>query len=257
LKAVILAGGRGTRLSEETVSRPKPMIDIGGRPLIWHVMKSFECYGVTEFVICCGYKGYMIKEYFANYFLRNSDATFDLKNNAVEIHSSSTEPWRVTLTDTGESTMTGGRLRRARAYLDGEDFFFTYGDGVSDVDIDALVDCHKRNGRLATVTAVRPPARFGALRVDGERAVGFREKPVGDGGWINGGYFVLSPAVIDYIEGDATVWEQEPLAALTAAGQLSVYCHEGMWQTVDTLRDKEQLISMWGSGQLPWKIRPV
>lgn len=255
IKAVILAGGRGTRLAEETGTRPKPMIDVGGRPLVWHVMKSFERYGVNDFLICCGYKGYVLKEYFANYVLHNSDVTFDMKNNAREIHSSSSEPWRVTLIDTGEETMTGGRLRRARKFLDEEgSFFLTYGDGVADVDIDALLACHKRNGRLATVTAVRPPARFGALKVEGERAAGFREKPVGDGSWINGGYFVLSTDVLDYIDGDATVWEHEPMTRLAAEDQLSVYTHCGTWQPVDTVRDKEQLVAMWESGLLPWKV---
>lgn len=253
MKAVILAGGRGTRISEETVSRPKPMIDIGGRPLIWHVMKCFSRYGVYDFVICCGYKGYMIKEYFANYFLHNSDVTFDMKHNEVEVHSSSSEPWRVTVLDTGLDTMTGGRLRRAADYVGDEDFLLTYGDGVADVDVHELVHSHKQGGRLATVTAVRPPARFGALALDGDVASGFIEKPAGDGAWVNGGFFVLSPQVVDYIDGDGTIWEQGPLMTLASHRQLGAFRHEGIFQPVDTLRDKEQLTAMYADGRLPWR----
>lgn len=253
LKAVILAGGLGTRISEETSLRPKPMIDIGGRPLLWHVMKAFSRFGVFEFVILCGYKGYVIKEFFANYFLHMSNITFDLKSNEMEVHSCEVEPWRVTLLDTGEYTMTGGRLLRARDYVKDDRFFFTYGDGVADIDISGLLSFHLSTGKLATVTAVRPPGRFGALSIKNDSEVSaFLEKPEGDGNWINGGYFVLEPDVLDLIDGDDTAWEQEPMSALAHQGQLSAFRHTGIWQPVDTLRDKEQLISIWESGKLPW-----
>lgn len=252
MKVVILAGGLGTRISEETSLKPKPMIDIGGRPLLWHVMKSFSMYGATDFIICCGYKGYVIKEFFANYFLHMSNITFDLKSNEMEIHSCEVEPWRVTLIDTGEQTMTGGRLRRVREYLDDEPFYFTYGDGVADVNITELLEFHKRTNRLATVTAVQPPGRFGSLKVEGDMVSSFLEKPEGDGNWINAGFFVLEPQVIELIEDDMTIWEQEPLSTLASQGQLAVFKHTGIWQPVDTLRDKTHLVSLWESGKLPW-----
>ena len=252
MKVVILAGGLGTRISEETSLKPKPMIDIGGRPLLWHVMKSFSMYGATDFIICCGYKGYVIKEFFANYFLHMSNITFDLKSNEMEIHSCEVEPWRVTLIDTGEQTMTGGRLRRVREYLDDEPFYFTYGDGVADVNITELLEFHKRTNRLATVTAVQPPGRFGSLKVEGDMVSSFLEKPEGDGNWINAGFFVLEPEVIELIEDDMTIWEQEPLSTLARQGQLAVFKHTGIWQPVDTLRDKTHLVSLWESGKLPW-----
>ena len=253
MKAVILAGGLGTRLSEETVLKPKPMVEIGGRPILWHIMKIYSAHGVNEFVVCCGYKGYLIKEYFANYFLYMSDVTFDMANNRMEVHVKHAEPWQVTLVDTGEHTLTGGRLRRVRRYLDDQDFCFTYGDGVSDVDITALVAFHRARGRLATLTAVQPPGRYGALQLQLERVSGFQEKPQGDGGWINGGFFVLSPKVIDYIIGDATSWEDGPLEKLARDEQLSAYLHHGFWQPMDTLRDKFRLEELWASGKAPWK----
>lgn len=254
MKAVILAGGLGTRLSEETVVKPKPMIDIGGRPLLWHIMKNYEAHGVCDFIVCCGYKGYVIKEFFANYFLHTSDVTFDFQSNSMEVHSCAAEPWRVTLVDTGEQSQTGGRLRRVAPYLQDErDFCFTYGDGVADVDITALVAFHRAQGTLATVTVVRPPGRFGAVEMESAKVASFTEKPAGDGTWINGGFFVLSPRVIDFIEGDHTIWEAEPMKRLTRTGQLSAFRHEGIWQPVDTLRDKLQLASMWDHGELPWK----
>jgi glucose-1-phosphate cytidylyltransferase len=255
MKAVILAGGRGSRLSEETTMRPKPMVDIGGRPLIWHIMKGFSRFGVNDFVVCCGYKGYQIKEYFAHYYLHTTNVTFDLEHNDVEVHDSAAEPWRVTVVDTGEETMTGGRLRRVRKFVQDEDaFFFTYGDGVADVDVDALFARHRQNNTVATVTAVRTPGRFGALRLDDQVVEEFLEKPEGDGGWINGGFFVLSPRAIDYVAGDDTIWEQAPVARLAAEGQLGVYRHTGIFCPVDTLRDKEHLLDLWTSGKLPWKI---
>ena len=254
MKVVILAGGLGTRISEETSVKPKPMIDIGGRPLLWHVMKSFAMYGATDFIVCLGYKGYVVKEFFANYFLHMSNITFDLKSNAMEVHSCEVEPWRVTLVDTGNATMTGGRLRRVREYLDDEPFYFTYGDGVADVNVGQLLDFHKRNGRLATVTAVQPPGRFGALKIEDDLVSSFLEKPEGDGGWINGGFFVLEPEVIDLIKDDSTVWEQGPMLALAEQSQLSVFRHTGIWQPVDTLRDMTHLISLWESGKLPWGV---
>lgn len=254
MKAVILAGGLGTRISEETHLRPKPMIEIGGKPILWHIMKSYSAHGVNDFVICCGYKGYIIKEYFANYFLHMSDVTFDMVHNRMEVHEQKAEPWRVTLVDTGEDTMTGGRLKRVKEYLkDEEAFCFTYGDGVADVDIAASIAFHKAHGKLATVTAVLPPGRFGALAREGDAVRGFIEKPRGDGGWINGGFFVLSPKVIDYIATDSTSWELEPMAKLAAENQLHAFEHNGFWQPMDTLREKNLLEDLWASGEAPWK----
>ncbi|MCG9064513.1 glucose-1-phosphate cytidylyltransferase [Laribacter hongkongensis] len=254
MKAVILAGGLGTRISEETHLRPKPMIEIGGHPILWHIMKSYSTHGVNDFVICCGYKGYLIKEYFANYFLHMSDVTFDMVHNRMEVHDQKVEPWRVTLVDTGEDTMTGGRLRRIKKYLKNEEAFcFTYGDGVANVDITASIAFHKAHGKLATVTAVLPPGRFGALAREGNAVHGFIEKPRGDGGWINGGFFVLSPKVIDYIAGDSISWELEPMAKLAAANQLQAFEHNGFWQPMDTLREKNLLEDLWTSGKAPWK----
>lgn len=254
MKAVILAGGLGTRISEETGTKPKPMIEIGGKPILWHIMKIYGSHGITDFVICCGYKGYVIKEYFANYFLHMSDVTFDMNNNEMVINRQYAEPWRVTLVDTGDNTMTGGRLRRVRSYLEGEtDFCFTYGDGVSNVDVTALVAFHREHGKLATVTAVQPPGRYGSLDLVQTTVRGFVEKPQGDGGWINGGYFVLSTQAIDLIEGDATPWEGEPLRRLAQDDQLRAYQHDGFWQPMDTLRDKTALEALWESGNAPWK----
>jgi len=253
LKAVILAGGLGTRISEETHLKPKPMIEIGGRPILWHIMKLYSAHGVNEFVICCGYKGYLIKEYFANYFLHMSDVTFDMACNEMEVHQRKAEPWRVTLVDTGEQTMTGGRLRRVRDYVGDEDFCFTYGDGLSDLDITRLVSFHRSQGKLATLTATQPPGRFGALSLNNAQITTFQEKPDGDGSWINGGFFVLSPRVIDYIEGDDTPWEREPMERLAEEGQFVAYRHQGFWQPMDTLRDKLHLEDLWQSGQAPWK----
>jgi len=255
LKAVILAGGLGTRISEETHLKPKPMVEIGGKPILWHILKIYSAHGINEFVICCGYKGYLIKEYFANYFLHMSDVTFHMKLNSMEVHHKKAEPWQVTLVDTGEATMTGGRLKRVREYLDHGSFCFTYGDGVADVDVTALVAHHRSHGRLATVTAVQPPGRFGSLQIGGESAVlGFQEKPQGDGTWINGGFFVLEPEVIDRIDGDTCLWEQEPLRGLAAEGQLTAYHHHGFWQPMDTLRDRHLLEELWASGRAPWKL---
>ncbi|MFO7482861.1 glucose-1-phosphate cytidylyltransferase [Oceanibaculum nanhaiense] len=255
MKAVILAGGLGTRISEETHLRPKPMIEIGGKPILWHIMKIYSAHGVNDFVICCGYRGYVIKEYFANYFLHMSDVTFDMENNRMEVHERKSEPWRVTLVDTGEDTMTAGRLRRVAPYLEGEEAFcFTYGDGVADVDVSALIGFHRQHGREATVTAVRPPGRFGSLLREGDAVRGFVEKPRGDGGWINGGFFVLSPRAIRRIAGDQISWEGEPIASLAADDQLRAYEHTGFWQPMDTLRDKVQLEELWDSGRAPWKI---
>lgn len=254
MKAVILAGGRGTRLSEETGVRPKPMVEIGQRPVLWHIMKHYSAYGVNEFILCLGYKGFMVKEYFANYFLHMSDVTFDIAANSMHVHERFAEPWKVTLVDTGEETQTGGRLKRVRQYLEeGEDFCFTYGDGLCDVPIDRLIEFHRGNPSIATLTAVRPPGRFGALSLDRTRILSFQEKPQGDGGWINGGYFVLSPRAIDYIEGDATVWERAPLEQLAHEGMLSAFLHEGFWQPMDTLRDKMLLEDLWQTGKAPWK----
>lgn len=255
MKAVILAGGLGTRISEETVARPKPMIEIGGKPILWHIMKIYSAHGVNEFVICCGYKGYVIKEYFANYFLHSSDVTFDMASNQMHVHHRYSEPWKVTLIDTGEQTMTGGRLKRVRQYLDDDaDFCFTYGDGVSDVDVTESIRFHRQQRALATVTAVQPPGRFGSLAMKESRVTGFMEKPAGEGGWINGGYFVLSPKVIDLIDDDSTVWEREPLEGLAASGQLAPFMHHGFWQPMDTLRDKMHLEELWESGNAPWKV---
>jgi glucose-1-phosphate cytidylyltransferase len=255
MKAVILAGGLGTRLSEETELRPKPMVEIGHRPMLWHIMKIYSAHGVNDFIICCGYKGYLIKEYFANYFLHTSDVTFDLRENAMQIHQNYAEPWSITLIDTGERSMTGGRLRRISEYVDEEDFCFTYGDGLSDVDITELIAFHRRHGKLATLTATRPPGRFGALRLGPDGAVkDFQEKPEGDEGWINGGFFVLSPRVIDRIAGDDVVWEHEPLCGLAEDGELIAYQHEGFWQPMDTLREKRLLENLWESGDAPWKV---
>jgi len=254
MKAVILAGGLGTRISEETHLRPKPMIEIGGRPILWHIMKIYSAHGVNDFIICCGYKGYLIKEYFANYFLHMSDVTIDLSRNQMEVHQNYAEPWRVTLVDTGDETMTGGRLKRAAWYLrDEEAFCFTYGDGLANVDISEEIKFHKAHGRMATVLAVQPPGRYGALQIDGESVTGFLEKPRGDGGLINGGFFVLSPASIDLVEGDHSIWEEQPLGALAAKGELMAFRHHGFWQPMDTLREKNILEQLWDSGKAPWK----
>ncbi|CAM2191888.1 Glucose-1-phosphate cytidylyltransferase [Paraburkholderia kururiensis] len=255
MKAVILAGGLGTRISEDTVNRPKPMIEIGGKPILWHIMKIYSAYGVNDFVICCGYKGYVIKEYFANYFLHTSDVTFDMRTNEMQVHQQYAEPWKVTLVDTGESTMTGGRLRRVRDFVkDEEAFCFTYGDGLSNINISSLVEYHRAHGNQATLTATYPPGRFGALHIEDRKVSSFKEKPKGDGGMINGGFFVLSPKVIDLIPDDECVWEREPLEQLAAQGQLSAYEHEGFWQPMDTLRDKTLLEELWQSGKAPWKV---
>lgn len=254
MKAVILAGGLGTRISEESHMKPKPMIEIGGKPILWHIMKTYSAHGINEFVICLGYRGYMIKEYFANYFLHTSDVTFDMSDNSIDIHQNIAEPWKVTLVDTGDGSMTGGRLKRVTNYLGDEDFCFTYGDGLSDVNISELVRFHKEQGSLATVTAVQPPGRFGLLDVQEEKVVEFNEKPLGDGSWINGGYFVLSPKVIERINGDATSWESEPLKGLAEDGELTVYKHQGFWQPMDTLRDKNQLEELWDADKAPWRI---
>ncbi len=254
MKAVILAGGLGTRISEETHLKPKPMIEIGGKPILWHIMKLYSAHGVNEFVICCGYKGYIIKEYFANYFLHMSDVTFDMSHNSMEVHEQKVEPWKVTLVDTGEDTLTGGRLKRVRDYIKQEESFcFTYGDGVSDVDISALISFHKAHGKLATITAVQPPGRYGALEMQGGLVERFTEKPRGDGGMINGGFFVLSPQVLDNIDGDQSSWEGDPLTNLASEGQLMAYEHDGFWQPMDTLRDKNNLEELWQSGKAPWK----
>lgn len=254
MKAVILAGGLGTRISEETSLRPKPMIEIGGRPILWHIMKIYSAHGINDFVVCCGYKGYVIKEYFANYFLHMSDVTFDMRANNMEVHQRNAEPWRVTLIDTGEDTMTGGRLKRVAPYLMDEDAFcFTYGDGLSNVNITELIHFHKKQKVKATLTATIPPGRFGALEIEGEKIKNFREKPQGDGAMINGGFFVLSPHVIEYIEGDNTIWEKEPLERLAKDGQLAAFSHTDFWQPMDTLRDKVYLEELWQSGKAPWK----
>lgn len=254
MQAVILAGGLGTRISEETHLKPKPMIEIGGKPILWHILKMYSAHGVNNFIICCGYKGYLIKEYFANYFLHMSDVTFDMASNRMEVHHKHAEPWKVTLVDTGEDTMTGGRLKRVADYLkDTEAFCFTYGDGVADVDITAAIKYHKSHGKLATVTAVQPPGRYGSLAMEGKAVRGFIEKPRGDGGWINGGFFVLSPKVIETIAGDDTSWELEPMAKLAADDQLRAFEHSGFWQPMDTLREKNLLESLWDSGKAPWK----
>lgn len=254
MKAVILAGGLGTRLAEETVLRPKPMVEIGGKPILWHIMKGYAHFGITDFIICLGYKGYMIKEYFANLALHTADVTIDLAKNRVDLHQNPSEPWTITLVDTGEQTQTGGRLRRIRHHLGNEAFCMTYGDGLADVDIRQLLDFHRAEGCLATVTAVRPPGRFGRLDLDGKRARGFQEKPRGDGDWINGGFFVLEPAALDTISGDDTLWEKEPMQDLAASGQLAAFRHHGFWQPMDTLRDKSLLDDLWTGGRAPWKL---
>jgi glucose-1-phosphate cytidylyltransferase len=255
MKAVILAGGLGTRISEETYLKPKPMIEIGGKPILWHIMKIYSHYGINDFVICCGYKGYVIKEYFANYFLHMSDVTFDMAMNRMEVHQQNAEPWKVTLVDTGEETMTGGRLKRVAPYLHGEDAFcFTYGDGVSDVNIAELIAFHKSQKVKATLTATFPPGRFGALDFDGHKILSFKEKPKGDGAMVNGGFFVLSPEVIKLISNDATIWESGPLEKLASEGQLAAFQHSGFWQPMDTLRDKNHLEELWASGSAPWKV---
>ncbi len=253
MKAVILAGGYGTRISEETQIRPKPLIEIGGMPLLWHIMKTYSTYDINEFVICCGYKGYMIKEYFANYFLHMSDVTFDITQNKMEVHQKFAEPWKITLVDTGLETMTGGRLKRIKNYLDDETFCFTYGDGLSDINISNLINFHNKKNTLATVTAVQPPGKFGVLNIQNETVVNFNEKILGDGGWINGGYFVLEPEVLDYIENDKTIWEREPLEKLTKEGNLSAYRHKEFWHPMDTLWDKNYLEDLWKENNAPWK----
>lgn len=255
MKLVILAGGLGTRISEETHLKPKPMVEIGGRPILWHIMKLYSAHGVNEFIICCGYKGYVIKEYFSNYFIHTSDVTFDLGNNEVTIHRRTAEPWKVTLVDTGEATLTGGRLGRVADFVrDEEAFCFTYGDGVADIDITAEIEAHRRHGKWATLVAVRPPGRYGALDVEGHMVKGFNEKPRGDGGLINGGFFVLSPKCLDLIEGDHTSWEGRPLVQLAESGQLVAFEHHGFWQPMDTLRDKNMLEELWAQGAAPWKV---
>jgi len=254
MKAVILAGGFGTRISEESHLRPKPMIEVGGRPILWHIMKIYSHHGINDFVICLGYKGYVIKEYFANYFVHMSDVTFDMQTNTVQVHQRHVEPWRVTLVDTGEQAQTGGRLKRVQPYLGDEVFCLTYGDGVSNVDIGALIAFHRTHGRKATVTAIQPPGRYGALGVDGTSVTSFQEKPAGDGVWINGGFFVLDPSTVDWIDGDQTVWESMTLPRLAAAGELQAYQHKGFWQALDTLRDKTQLEAVWARGDAPWKV---
>lgn len=254
MKAVIFAGGLGTRLSEETSVRPKPMVEVGGKPILWHIMKMYSQHGVHDFVICCGYKGYVIKEYFANYFLHMTDVTFDMRNNSMEVHHKRAEPWNVTLIDTGDETMTGGRLLRVADYVRNEDAFcLTYGDGVSDVNIGAAIEFHRQHGKAATLTATYPPGRFGALDIQGQQIKQFMEKPRGDGAMINGGFFVLSPRVLDYLEGDATVWEQQPLQRLAADDELMAFEHSGFWQPMDTLRDKTYLEELWAAGKAPWK----
>lgn len=253
MKAVILAGGLGTRIAEESSSRPKPMIEVGGKPILWHIMKMYSAHGVNDFIVCCGYKGYMIKEYFANYFLHMSNVTFDMEKNEMQIHERFAEPWKVTLVDTGENTMTGGRLKRVKPYLDDKDFCLTYGDGVSDVNIAELIDFHIKHGKRATVTAVQPPGRYGSLNLSGTQVQSFEEKPQGDGAYINGGFFVLNPDVVNLVENDATTWERGPLESLAAAGHMQAYLHRGFWQAMDTLRDKNHLEELWASGNAPWK----
>jgi glucose-1-phosphate cytidylyltransferase len=254
MKAVILAGGLGTRLSEESVVRPKPMVDLGGMPVLWHIMKLYSTYGINDFVICLGYKGYVIKEYFANYFLHMSDVTINLRNNELAVHRNTSEPWTVTLIDTGQETQTGGRLRRVREHVTGETFCFTYGDGLSDVNITSLIAFHREQRTFATLTAVQPPGRFGVIDIEAEKIRTFSEKPPGDGSWVNGGFFVLEPQIFDYLEGDQTVWEREPIEKLARDGQLSAFKHPGFWQPMDTLRDKTLLEGLWASGKAPWKV---
>ena len=254
MKAVILAGGIGSRISEESVVRPKPMVEIGGRPILWHIMKIYAAQGINDFVICLGYKGYLIKEYFANYFLHMSDVTFDLTTNSMQVHQIAAEPWKVTLIDTGEDSQTGGRLKRIAKYVEGQPFCMTYGDGLANIDLRKLVECHRKEKRLATVTAVRPPGRFGSLELEGSRVTEFVEKPQGDGGWINGGFFVLSPEIFSYIDGDHTLWENEPLRRLAEERQLAAYFHTGFWQPMDTIRHRQILEDLWASDSPPWKI---
>ena len=255
MKAVILAGGLGTRLAEETHVRPKPMVEIGGQPLLWHIMKTYSAHGVNEFIVCCGYKGYMIKEYFANYFLHVSDVTFDISENRMEVHREWAEPWKVTLVDTGDGTHTGGRLKKITEYVGDDDAFcMTYGDGLADIDVTALIGFHRSHGRLATVTAVKPPGRFGALELDGGRVIGFTEKPLGDDGLINGGFFVLHPDCLDLIEGEDTRWEDAPLSTLAERDELRAYLHEGFWQPMDTVRERDLLADLWDSGSAPWRV---
>jgi glucose-1-phosphate cytidylyltransferase len=255
MKAVILAGGLGTRISEETHLKPKPMIEIGGKPIIWHILKTYGAHGVNDFIICCGYKGYVIKEYFSNYFLHTSDVTIDIRNNAIEVHQKNAEPWKITLIDTGENTLTGGRLKRVSSYLNGEESFcFTYGDGLADINISQQIEFHKKHRKLATVTAVRPPGRYGALQIEGDMVKSFIEKPKGDGGLINGGFFILSPSCIDLIDGDETSWEDKPLVELAKSNQLVAFKHEGFWQPMDTLRDKTHLEELWSLNKAPWKV---
>lgn len=254
MKAVILAGGLGTRISEETHLKPKPMIEIGGKPILWHILKMYSAHNIHDFIICLGYKGYVIKEYFANYFLHMSDVTFDIEHNKMEVHQKNVEPWRITLVDTGEKTMTGGRIKRISQYLDEEDFCLTYGDGVGNINITQLIDFHRQNNVLATVTSTKPPGRFGSLKMKDNRVYGFQEKPIGDGGWINGGFFVLSPKVLDYIKNDQTVWENEPLETLAQNNQLCAYKHYAFWQPMDTLRDKNHLEELWQTNRAPWRI---
>ena len=254
LKAVILAGGFGSRISEETIQKPKPMIEIGGMPILWHIMKTYSFYGINDFVICCGYKGYLIKEYFANYFLHMSDVTFDMKENEMEVHEKFAEPWKVTLVDTGLNTMTGGRLKRIKKYVENETFCFTYGDGLSDVSMNNLIKFHDSQNTLATVTAVQPPGRFGSLNIKNEKVINFQEKPLGDEGWRNGGFFVLEPGIFDFIKGDETIWERDPMENLAKEGKLSSFKHTGFWQPVDTLRERNQLEKMWETNNAHWKI---
>lgn len=254
MKAVILAGGFGTRISEESALKPKPMIEIGGKPILWHIMKMYSHHGINEFVICCGYKQYVIKEYFANYFLHNSNVTFEIAKNSMKVHHTQSEDWVISVVDTGENTLTGGRLKKVRDFIGNEDFCFTYGDGVSDLNIAQLLKYHKEHGKMATVTAIQPPGRFGAMEMSNNSVTRFQEKPKGDGSWVNGGFFVLNPKVIDLIDGDHTVWEKEPLEKLAASQQLQAYRHEGFWYAMDTLRDKNLLEELWASGKAPWKV---
>jgi len=254
MKAVILAGGLGTRISEETGSRPKPMVEVGGKPLLWHLMKIYTAHGICDFVVCVGHKGYVVKEYFANYFLHTSDVTFDVRRNSMEVHQRKAEPWRVTVVDTGENTMTGGRLKRVRPYLSRGTFCMTYGDGLGNVDIRGAISFHRRSRKLATVTAVQPPGRFGAISIARGRVTRFVEKPHGDSGWINGGFFVLEPAALDFVAGDDTIWEKEPMRKLAQAGQMAAFLHHGFWQPMDTLREKQLLEDLWRTGRAPWKL---
>jgi glucose-1-phosphate cytidylyltransferase len=254
MKAVILAGGFGTRISEETNLKPKPMIEIGGMPILWHIMKIYSSYGINEFVICCGYKGYVVKEYFANYFLHMSDVTFDMKNNKMKVNQKFAESWKVTLVDTGLNTMTGGRLKKIQKYLDNETFCFTYGDGLANIDLKKLINFHKKSNSFATLTAVQPPGKYGALNLNNNKVIKFEEKPAGDGSWINGGFFVLEPEIFNYLKDDSTVWEKEPLEKMAKQNKVAAYKHDGFWQALDTLRDKNHLQSLWDSNKAPWKV---